>query len=199
MILMVNRWFVVALFVMFSLASCAVNNNLVIENTGGYPEVFTIKGHQLTFPAETEVQFVSLYGASWELSGDIATLENSVVVELDSKSDLVFPEVYNTRFQVKNITIKAGSFMTDGSHTHPSLSLDMSIMTIKNGLVIESCQISTVHPKLDEPVNHGLFAGRDKIRDMVLPAYEELISKALTEALVTGFKCLSDKIKLSEG
>ena len=199
MILMENRWFVVALFVMFSLASCSVNNNLVIENTGGYPEVFTIKGHQLTFPAESEVQFISLYGASWELSGDIATLENSVVVELDSKSDLVFPEVYNTRFQVKNITIKAGSFMTDGSHTHPSLSLDMSITTIKNGLVIESCQIPTVHPKLDEPVNHGLFAGRDKIRDMVLPAYEELISKALSEALVTGFKCLSEKTKLPAG
>lgn len=195
MVLMGNRWFVVVLFFMFSLASCAVNNNLVIENTGGYPEVFTIKGHQLTFPAESEVQFDSLYGAPWELSGDIATLENSAVVELDSKTDLVFPKVLNTQFQVKNITIKAGSFMTDGSHTHLSLSLDMSMMTIKNGLVNESCQIPTVHLKLDEPVNHGLFAGRDRIRDMVLPAYEELISKALTEALVAGFKCLSEKAK----
>ena len=97
--------------------------------------------------------------------------------------------------QAYDIKIKYTDSMTDGSHTHLSLSLDMSMMTTKNGLVIESCQIPTAHLELDEPMNHGLFAGREKIRDMVLPAYEELISKALTEALVAGFKCLSEKTK----
>jgi len=188
-------WLLFVPLFLTGLAACSIDNNLVLEFKESSINILYIKGIEIIFPNESEVNFIPLPGSSWVISGDIATIEKDVVAGFNAATPVSFPNIEDSQIQVENITIKYSDSITDGSDTHPSLALSLLVKTTKSGIILETCHVPAVFSELDKPVTHGLFAGREKMRRMILPAYEELISKALTEALVIGFKCLSEKNK----
>ena len=186
-------WLLFVLLFLTGLAACAIDNSLVLENREPSISALYINGIKIIFPNESEIKLIPLPGSSWLISGDLATIEKNAVAGFNSEVWASFPKIEGSQIQVENITIKYSDFITDGSDTHPSLSLSILVKITKSGIIMESCQVPDVFSEFHQPVSHGLFASREKMRRLILPAYEELISKALTEALEIGFKCLSAK------
>lgn len=188
------KWIFAAVFFLIGSVSCVTNNKLIIENTEGISNVFTIGGRQLLFPVESEISYSPMAGAAWDLSGDLLEIVNIVLLDLESNSSLIIPADPDLQFQVTDVSIEFGDGRADGSHSMPFLSLGMELRVARSGVIIQSCKLPPSHPNLDEWINHGLFTSTEKIKALVLLGYEKLVAEALHESLVTGFKCLAEKL-----
>ena len=77
----------------------------------------------------------------------------------------------------------------DGATTYPQVAIELSIREIKSSFICSSGRLSS---ESKQAVNHGLFAGREKQKHLLIPAFEQRITETFQIAFERSFQCMAD-------
>lgn len=191
-------WMVTAMAGLVYLSACAGYRDMVISSEREYPSTAHIGDVQITFPAQSNISFSPMPGASWIMSGDISDIIYEVVAELDAIDFEGLSSPTPATLDIQEIVIEYLDERPD-SGSHPAVRLNLELIGRLNNSIVAECHNVTALPAYRPFVRHGLLASRDKMRLMLQPVYEELIKEALTQALVSGLDCLSRHSHVASG
>jgi|GEM_PF-2720447 len=191
-------WIITFLLFIVGSSACALNNKIVIKSSESLQSSYFRDGFEFRFPDSQHIQIEPMYGASWQISGDISDVIQSVVTDIYAFDFHGLSSQKNSYMQIQDIKILYQDILRDGADSTLSVGLDLQFIGKYNGVYVESCQLGRIIPERSPPIHHGLFASRDQMRTMIQPVYEELIKEALSQALITGLNCLSNKSEVEQ-
>lgn len=170
--------------------SCAMNKQIVFERES-VSDFDSFENISLTIHESAVSTFSPMYGAEWELSGDITSLILRAFMDFEESAIEETQLGRLSGFVIEDIAISYGDAIYDGTHSllFLTLSLELSIQVDGSTPAI-TCDVPDISPDADKPVSYSLFASEKVRRKLIENAYEMLIVKAFREGFFEGLKCL---------